>query len=357
MPLEHDVGGMEGDDRGASRVNGESAPHASIGIIVRSGVCIWRHEAGRPCSTEVSMIKIARILWPVDFSEHARHALQHAVAIARWYDSRITALHVHPGYRVVGDAPEFAMLEYDVLTPAEEQRLSSEVERFIEKDGEIELPLDIAVATGDPAREILKQADAMSADLLVMGTHGRSGFDRLVFGSVTEKVLRKAPCPVMSVPPRDSGAATGIPLFKRILCAVDFSDCSMRALTYAMSLAQEADAQLIAVHVLELREDVAERIKFPIANLEEYRKRYEQDSRERLEQAIPESVRAYCRVETQVVAGRAYREILRIAEEQRSDLIVIGVQGRGPVDRLFFGSTTNHVVRQASCPVLTLRQP
>jgi nucleotide-binding universal stress UspA family protein len=304
------------------------------------------------------MIKIARILWPVDFSEHARHALQHAVAIARWYDSTITALHVHSGYRVVGDAPEFAMVEYDDLTTAEERRLTSEVERFIEKDGEIEVPLNIVVATGAPAREVLKHADGMPADLVIMGTHGRSGFERLILGSVTERVLRKAPCPVMSVPPRGAeGAAPSAPLFKRILCPVDFSDCSMRALAYAMSLAQEADAHLIAVHVLEFPEDAAERLKFPIVNLEEYRRRSEQESQERLEQAIPETVRAYCRVETQVVTGRAYRETLRIAEEQQADLIVIGVRGRGAVDRLFFGSTTNHVVRQASCPVLTMRQP
>ena len=77
---------------------------------------------------------------------------------------------------------------------------------------------------------------------------------------------------------------------------------------------------------------------------------------ERLDQAIPETVRAYCRVERLVTVGRAYREIVRIAAEQQSDLIVMGV-GRGGVDRLFFGSTTNHVVRQASCPVLTLRNP
>ena len=141
----------------------------------------------------------------------------------------------------------------------------------------------------------------------------------------------------------------------RILWPVDFSDCSMRALSYAMSLAQEADAQLIAVHVIKIAEDVSDRLKFPIINLEEYRKRYEQDSRERLEQAIPEAVRAYCRVEAQVVAGRAYREVLRVAEEQHADLIVIGGRGRGAVERLVFGSTTNHVVRQASCPVLTLR--
>ena len=93
----------------------------------------------------------------------------------------------------------------------------------------------------------------MPSDLLVMGTHGRSGFERLVLGSVTEKVLRKAACPVLSVP-RNVGDVVPAPpvLFTRILCAVDFSDCSINALNHAMSLGQEADARLTVLHVIEL---------------------------------------------------------------------------------------------------------
>jgi nucleotide-binding universal stress UspA family protein len=91
----------------------------------------------------------------------------------------------------------------------------------------------------------------MNADLLVMGTHGRSGFEQLLLGSVTEKVLRKASCPVLTVPRRHPDAVPETPvLFKEILCPVDFSDCSMRALNHAMSLAQEADAHLTVLHVM-----------------------------------------------------------------------------------------------------------
>jgi nucleotide-binding universal stress UspA family protein len=88
---------------------------------------------------------------------------------------------------------------------------------------------------------------------------------------------------------------------------------------------------------------------------EEFRKACEENSRARLNAAVPDAVRAYCRVETLLTTGTAYREILRVATEQRSDLIVMGVQGRGAVDLAFFGSTTQHVVRQAGCGVLTLR--
>jgi nucleotide-binding universal stress UspA family protein len=176
-----------------------------------------------------------------------------------------------------------------------------------------------------------------------------------MIGSVTEKVLRQASCPVLSVPPRAEDAGTLVPLFKRILCAVDFSDCSMRALHYAMALAQEADARLTVLNVVELPADAHERLPHLSPGVREYVAAVEEDHRQRLASAVPEAVRAYCAVETMMVPGKPYREILRVAAEQLSDLIVIGVHGRGAVDRLFFGSTTQHVVRQATCPVLTLR--
>lgn len=222
------------------------------------------------------------------------------------------------------------------------------------------MPVGFEIAEGPTTAEILAAADAMPADLLVMGTHGRSGFERLVLGSVTEKVLRKAACPVLTVP---RGVPDGVPappvLFKRIICAVDFSDCSMHALNHAMSLAQEADAHLTVMHVVELPPDVPREVHENVLagprNLREYLALAEEDRRARLRDAIPESVRAYCTVDTILATGKPYREIVRVAEEQKADLLVIGIHGRGAVDRLLFGSTAQHLVRQASCPVLTLR--
>jgi len=148
-------------------------------------------------------------------------------------------------------------------------------------------------------------------------------------------------------------------LFTRILCAIDFSDCSMHALNYAMSLAQEADARLTVMHVLEPPSDAPadfhETVFGAPRTLTEYIAEAEEERRARLTEAVPEAVRAYCTVETMMAKGKPYREILRVASEQQSDLIVIGIHGRGAADLLFFGSTAQHVVRQASCPVLTLR--
>ena len=242
------------------------------------------------------------------------------------------------------------------MTAADREKLLASMKSFGEHEVLSGVPVDVEVTEGAVAPEILDRANALAADLIVMGTHGRSGFERLMIGSVTEKVLRKASCPVLSVPPRAADAESLPPLFKRILCAVDFSDCSMRALHFAMALAQETDGHLTVLNVVELPADAHERLAQLSPGIREYVAAMEEDHHQRLHSSVPDAVRAYCEVETMMVPGKPYREILRVAAEQQSDLIVIGIHGRGAVDRLFFGSTTQHVVRQATCPVLTLRR-
>ena len=280
------------------------------------------------------------------------------MAIAQWYDATITLLHVCADVPAAAYAPGSAVLPSMVLTTEDREQMAASMAAFATTEPGPSVSLEFEVARGSAAAEILARVDATRPDLLVLGTHGRSGFERLVLGSVTEKVLRKATCPVLSVPPRDAVPASTV-LFKRILCAIDFSDCSMRALNYAMSLAQQADARLTVVHVIELPPEVpdtaGERAFGPPRSLREYVADAETDRRERLTAAIPEAVRAYCTVDTTLATGKPYREILRIADEQQCDLIVIGIHGRGAADLLFFGSTAQHVVRRAACPVLTLR--
>jgi universal stress protein A len=169
-------------------------------------------------------------------------------------------------------------------------------------------------------------------------------------------VLRKAASPVLTVPPR-SPDVVPVPsaLFRRILCAVDFSECSMHALTYALSLAQEANAHLLVVNVLEHL--LGDEAPPPSPALRGYVESVEADRRMRLAQAVPESAKTFCTVETRFGEGRAHRAILRLVAEDKSDLIVMGVRGRGALDRWMFGSTAQQVVRHAICPVLTLRGP
>ena len=238
------------------------------------------------------------------------------------------------------------------------QKTNADVIAFAERERAPGIRIDAVVREGNTAGEVLEHATGMKPDLLVIGTHGRSGFERLLLGSVAEKVLRKASCPVMTVPRVPDAVPIGPVLFRRILCPVDFSASSLHALEYAMSMAQETGGELTALHVIshefesvpnltEIGYDATKTIGDLLTERED-------DLRKRLHEAVA-GAPGSCRVESLMTHGKPWREVLRVADEKQYDLIVMGVHGRGAADLLFFGSTTQHVVRAASCPVLTLR--
>jgi len=306
---------------------------------------------------ETAMIEIRQILCPVDFSDYSRRALDHAFAIARWYTSTVTVLHVFSSAPVAAVGPGPVVLEPIVLTPVDRDQLLADVKAFAEMERAPAITINAVVREGNTAGEILEHAANMKADLLVIGTHGRSGFERLILGSVAEKVLRKASCPVMTVPRRLPDAVpTGPLIYRRILCPVDFSESSLGALQYGISLAEEIDAQLTVLHVVAHEFEYTADVEYKAGmRIGEFLKEREDALQRRLREVIG-GVSEACRVKSLMTRGKPWREMLRVAEEEDSDLIVMGVQGRGAVDLLFFGSTTQHVVREASCPVLTLRR-
>ena len=307
----------------------------------------------------MATIDIRRILCPIDFSDHSRRALDHAMAIARSHQSTVTVLYVFAPLPVAAVGLGPMGLEPTVLSPIDSERLLEETKAFAATESAPGVSVQALVRGGSAAAEIVDQAADMQADLLVMGTHGRSGFERLVLGSVTERVLRKAPCPVMTVP---TGLPDAVPagpvLYQSILCPVDFSDSSLHALKYASSMAVRAHGQLTVLHVDERDFGHADGIGGMAYDagmtLGEFLEERAQVSRRRLEDVTRDAA-ANGNVDTLLTNGTPWREVLRVAAERRSDLIVMGVQGRGSTDLLFFGSTTQHVVRQATCPVLTLR--
>ena len=298
------------------------------------------------------MSDIRRILCPTDFSDISRHALEHAIVIARWYDARITALHVGNPMILLGTFVPVPPAASERLSGgSNRQRMEEQVRAWLSPATAAGLRTDVIVDQGNPARCILEHAGTVPADLIVIGTHGQSGFERLVLGSVAEKVLRKATCPVMTVPPRAAGAST-LP-FAHVLCPVDFSDSSIAALRFAFSLAQESDARLTLLHVFEWPSDEASARR--VIETSEFHRQWEAEARHQLEDLIPADVRNWCAPDPKLAFGKAYQQILSLAASEQVDLIVMGVRGRNALDLMLFGSTTNQVVRQASCPVLTLR--
>jgi nucleotide-binding universal stress UspA family protein len=244
-----------------------------------------------------------------------------------------------------------------VTTRAEREQLLAAMRHVIATEVGESVPTEVELVDGSVAREIVDRANKGSADLIVMGTHGASGWKRLMLGSASEKVLRQSSIPVIMVPPQAPDWAPVPPFFKRILCAIDFSPCSMRALKYATSLAEEADSCLTVVHVFELEGALPDNWRNTLTpqTLRDDLAAIEDERRERLAHAVPESAHAFCRIETVMAGGTPHKEILRLATEKQSELVVLGVHGRRTADLVFFGSTTNHVVRGAACPVLTIR--
>jgi nucleotide-binding universal stress UspA family protein len=293
------------------------------------------------------VIDINRILCPIDLSDVSRHALDYAVALARWYESTITILHVDDGHDPRAPAV------YAGYTPEKRPTVADEVEAFCKPWTRAIDRVEVILSTGHVVSEIAAISDRLPADVLILGTHGRSGFERLWLGSVSEKVIRKVSCPVLTVPPhaRPSGEEIA---FKSILCPIDFSDSSLRALEYAFAIAEETLARVVLLHVVELAE-MAFKDESGTSAVPEYERQLRHDAERRLAEMIPAEARSWCQPEARVLSGKPHREILRAANADRAQLIVMGVHGRGALDLALFGSTTHHVVRGASCPVLTLR--
>ncbi len=306
------------------------------------------------------MVNIKHVLCPVDFSEFSRHAFGRAVAVARGFGADLTVLHVLP---VASPVPA---LPYGPegpgpfgFEPVDRARALAELSQFLGSEHSAGVRVDYeAVESPAVYKEILQQTSRLSADLVVVGTHGRTGFDHLLLGSVAERILRTSRVPVLVVPPhtRDVVPAPTEP-FRSVLCAVDFSQDSARAFEYAASLARHGAGRLTLLHVVEPIPVGYDPMVGPPFDIAGYELRMEESGRAQLHKMAPNSAAVGCEVETSLARGKAYKEILRVATERQADLIVLGVHGRNALDRLVFGSTTEHIIRRARCPVLAVPAP
>jgi nucleotide-binding universal stress UspA family protein len=295
------------------------------------------------------MTAITRILCPVDCSEFSRHALETAVVIARQHHAAITALYVVPPIQTT--YPAFGVGAYVpyVYTPEDLQEFQKMVEHFV---ADVGYPVTAQSIEAIVVDEILKRAAEWPADLIVMGTHGRSGFDRLLLGSVTERVLAKAPQPVLAIPPRAPHLKAAEPLFRRVLCPVDFSPSSLVALAHAEGLLAEG-SRLQVLHVAE-RLPAFQLVPAMATGAPDDPLVVLQRAKEHLHKMVSARLRRTGTVDELVSEGDAGDEILSAAADGQADLIVMGAHA-GRAGLFGFGSTTNDVIRGSTCPVLTLR--
>jgi nucleotide-binding universal stress UspA family protein len=296
------------------------------------------------------MVEFRKILCPVDTSSFSQRALRYAVALGAWYDGEVAVLSVRPT-----GLPPALWLTREASVPLEdtsegdaESRLAAFVHLVVGPN-----QTRVRVADGAVVPEILRVAAELPADLIVMGTHGLTGFDRLVLGSVTHKLLRKAGCPVLTVPRLAEGRSEPPQVtFRSIVCGVDRSAASRRAVDYALSLAQQAGGRLVLVHALEDFAEEEPRFASHF-NTEACWREVEPEIRKTYEALISDETREWCDVEVLTPRGKSYKAVLSAASTRDADLIVLGSAGWNAP----FGTTTSHVLHEAGCPVLVVPPP
>jgi nucleotide-binding universal stress UspA family protein len=299
------------------------------------------------------MYPFRNILFPTDFTTHARAALKYAAAFARSGGGRVVLFSVQSA-----KVPENLLTLPDRIFEEQENRwllqLRSEVRELLADPLFEGLEVEPVIVEGEPAAAIARAVRAYDIDLVTVVTHGRKGLSRALWGSTAEEIIAEAPCPVLTIrPPQHDfvehrGSHSEIRL-NRVLLATNFRPSSVAATTVATQLASRSGAELHAVYVIgDFIEQIS--VMFPEGGL---------GALSRLRGYVQERMAALTRDDcvravTHIAEGRPYEEIVRLAAKTDADLIVIGTNvhtslfGGTPV----LGSEIERVVRNAPCPVL-----
>ncbi len=288
------------------------------------------------------------ILVPIDGSESSMRAAREARMIAKTYDADVHLLSIVDVRNFGLGAPGG-----ETVSPAIEQPLSERAETALEEAAAVfdeDTPVTTEIRHGTPAADITAYAEQATVDLIVMGTTGLTGVDRIVLGSVAERVLRQAPVPVITV--REDAPETDS--YERILLPTDGSDHAKMAAEHAIDIASQYGALLYVVGVLDLQEIGG---IFDAGGLDqEFVERHEQATREDVDEIGDRAAEAEVDVRTTVTRGTPHEEICAYADESDIDVIVMGTHGRSGVRRALLGSVTESTVRNAPCPVCSIRQ-
>jgi len=295
------------------------------------------------------MPRFKSILCPIDFSEFSVKAYDYAQSLAWHYKAALLVQHVRysfPAFYIDASYKEIRRkLRADAL-----QKLREFAKRLTRTKVQPQCVVHEGCRLSESSLysdRILSFANAQAVNLIVMGTHGLGGVDRLMLGSVTEKVLRKARCPVLVVrkPAHDfvSPGEKADPInIKKIVLCMDFSKHAQRALNHAFSIAKQYNAELTLLHVLEHLPGSAD-VKSATTK-----------ATAQLRESVPPGARKPSLVKFLVRIGRPYQQIVEVALEAQTDLVIMGVRGRSSLNSALFGSTAYRVIQLGPCPVLAV---
>ncbi len=300
------------------------------------------------------MLEIRRILYPTDFSETSREALSHALFLAEQAEAELHLLHAIVLHGDDPHSPSHHFPSGEEIFRKLYEIAGSDLAALTEGHGDRPIVIREVQRRGLSAADVIVEyTDEEEIDLVVMGTHGRRGPRRLLLGSVAEEVVRRAPCPVLTL--RDRDGERDVEALEHLLVPVDFSDHSESLVRSARELAAVYGAKIDLLHVIQ--EHAYPYFYGPIPSpaggdrlgeLQERAGTALDDLWERID--APEVERA-----KHVVSGHPADEIAHFAEEKGSDLIVISTHGLTGLERILVGSTAEQVVRAALCPVFTIK--
>jgi nucleotide-binding universal stress UspA family protein len=284
------------------------------------------------------------ILCATDFSDFSNRTIPYGVALAKEFAAKLYICHVI-------DLSAIAIYGEFQLNPADQQsRIKKKAgEQLDQLIGAQPVKWEPLITVGHTADEVSRLVEEKEIDLVIAATRGRSGLKRLILGSVTERLMRVLACPLLVVHSPERKLVNPI----SILVGCDFSPDSDLAFQHALSLAQEFEAELHLAHVIE--PSVSDELLKPDKPLiEEIKQGLYSRLTEKLIAMVPEEARNWCTPQTRILEGPPYEELGGYARTEDMDMIVLGVRGHGLVKTLLLGSTTDRVVRQAPCPVLSV---
>jgi nucleotide-binding universal stress UspA family protein len=305
-----------------------------------------QEEAAAPATD----MRVQRILCPIDLATGSNEALRYAITLSRAYDAKLFIFHCvrTSGLGMIGDEAQQILAARDEVTRRVSGLFETDYSPPVLNASHWEPSICLCENPGDA---IVSEASKRNADLIVMRSRRRPHRAALL-GSTAEQVCRTASCPVLVTHAEEREWVKGRNIqLKRVLVAYDFSDFSEFALNYALSFAQEYQAELHLLHVLPPAMVQEPEISwYPMGQEGAYH-----IAARRLQKAVPAETHLWCNVRHIVSEGQPYREILNYAESNKIDLICIGAHGAGFGMRTLFGSNVDRVLRQAPCPVLVAR--
>ena len=303
---------------------------------------------------KVMRVEINSIFCATDISDFSNHAVSWGIALAHEFGAKLYVCHVvdFPTSITYGDGPIF-------FVDQQSQAIGNANRQLEQLVGDKKVQWEPLVTIGHAGDEISRLAKEKGADLAISATHGRSGLKRLILGSVTERLMRTLHCPLLIVrgPKHDLNILSEQGLkFNKILVGCDFSEDSALAFQHGLSLAQEFQSELHLVHVME-PPIYLDMFKTSVEYGEELQLDLQTQIKNKLKNMVPKEAFNWCTPQTVLLDGPSHEELIRYAKNNKIDLIVLGVRGQRIVERLFIGSTTDRVVRQTPCPVLSVCLP